>query len=119
MAEVKTWSINKLDFVQLYDMEIPDEASSINCKRFVRTRGRIEGTRPRSMAQQEVEFNKWSQKALSTTVMSISSSLIYLITSCEEPVDVWKRSLRTEYTTEQANVKKAVLQDGDEIRHLF
>ena len=39
--------------------------------------------------QQRINFNKKSQKAFSTIVMSISSSQLYLITSCEEPARAW------------------------------
>ena len=41
------------------------------------------------MVQQEADFKKRSQKAFSTILMSISSSQLYLITSCEEPEDAW------------------------------
>jgi len=56
--------------------------------------GLVDGTeviRDISSAQQEADFKKRSQKAFSTIVMSIhvSSSVLYLITSFEEPVDAW------------------------------
>ena len=35
------------------------------------------------------EFREKSQKALSTIVMVISTPLLYLVTSCEQPKDVW------------------------------
>uniref|UniRef100_A0A1X7TJH6 Reverse transcriptase Ty1/copia-type domain-containing protein n=1 Tax=Amphimedon queenslandica TaxID=400682 RepID=A0A1X7TJH6_AMPQE len=41
------------------------------------------------MPQQEADFRKRSQRALSNLVMSISSSLIYLITTCEDPKAAW------------------------------
>ena len=40
-------------------------------------------------AQQAADFNKKSQKAFSTIVMLISSSQLYLITSCEGPRRAW------------------------------
>ena len=40
-------------------------------------------------AQQKAEFNRKSQKAFSMIVMSISTNQLYLITSCEVPVDAW------------------------------
>ena len=54
--------------------------------------GLVDGTeviRDISSAQQEADFKKRSQKAFSTIVMSISSSVLYLITSFEEPADAW------------------------------
>ena len=40
-------------------------------------------------AQQKAEFNRKSQKAFSMIVMSISTNQLYLITSCEVPLDAW------------------------------
>ena len=40
-------------------------------------------------AQQRADFNKRSQKAFSTMVMSVSLSQLYLITSYEEPRRAW------------------------------
>ena len=37
----------------------------------------------------QTEFREKSQKALSTIVMAISTPLLYLVTSCEQPKDVW------------------------------
>eukprot|EP00731_Ephydatia_muelleri_P036346 Em0239g7a len=39
--------------------------------------------------QQQAEFRKRAQTAFSTLVLSISSSQLYLITSCEEPAPAW------------------------------
>ena len=44
---------------------------------------------PGDSAAQKAEFKKRSQKALSTIVMSVASSQLYLITSCEEPASAW------------------------------
>ena len=40
-------------------------------------------------AQQQVDFNKRSQKAFSTMVMSVSLLQLYLITSYEKPRRAW------------------------------
>eukprot|EP00731_Ephydatia_muelleri_P012155 Em0006g1049a len=39
--------------------------------------------------QQQAEFRKRAQTAFSTLVLSINSSQLYLITSCEEPAPAW------------------------------
>ena len=55
--------------------------------------GFIDGTevlQDDASAQQRADFNKRSQKAFSTMVMSVSSSQLYLITSYEEPRRAWK-----------------------------
>ena len=44
----------------------------------------------RASDQQAADFKKRSRKAFSTIVMSIDSSLIYLITSHEKPTAAWK-----------------------------
>ena len=54
--------------------------------------GFIDGTevlQDEASAQQRAEFNKRSQKAFSTIVMSVSSSQLYLITSYEDPRRAW------------------------------
>ena len=35
------------------------------------------------------EYYEKSQKALSTLIMAVATSQLYLITSCEKPKDVW------------------------------
>ena len=45
--------------------------------------------RMHASAQQRADYNKRSQKAFSTIVMSISSSQLYLITSCEDAARAW------------------------------
>ena len=47
-------------------------------------------------ALQKKEFNKKSQMAFSTIVMAVSSSQLYLITSCERPNDAWG-ALKTQF----------------------
>ena len=62
-------------------------------------------------AQQQADFNKRSQKAFSTIVMSVSSSQLYLITSYEEQRRAWT-ALKNHYERhagEQADTQKAVL----------
>ena len=39
--------------------------------------------------EEREKFQTEQQKAFSTIVMSVSSSLLYLITSCELPKDAW------------------------------
>ncbi len=73
--------------VKLDDMEVPDEAFFVG-EGFVGNRRWVGSFAPES--EQTAEFNKRSQKALANIVMSVSSSLIYLITSCEKPADAWK-----------------------------
>ena len=47
-------------------------------------------------AEQEAAFRKKSQKALSTIVMAVSPSQLYLITSCDTPQQAWE-SLRNHF----------------------
>ena len=54
--------------------------------------GFIDGTeviREGTTAVARTEHQKKAQKALSTLVMAISTSQLYLITSCEKPKDAW------------------------------
>jgi len=88
MPEVDKWSIDKLDssnwMTWIFQM-----------KHLLLARGLwglVDGTevlQDNLSAQQEADFKKRSQKAFSTIVMSISSSVLYLITSFEEPEDAW------------------------------
>lgn len=50
-------------------------------------------------AEARTEFRKKSQKALSTIIMAISTPKLYLVTSCEQPKDVWD-TLRKHYERE-------------------
>ena len=88
MAEVDKWSIDKLDSSNWTTWKF-------QMKHLLLAKGLweiVDGTEVLGVdptAQQESEFKKKSQKAFSTIVMSISASQLYLITSCEEPVEAW------------------------------
>ena len=41
-------------------------------------------------AEARTTFRQKSQKALSTIIMAISTPKLYLVTSCEQPKDVWE-----------------------------
>ena len=60
-------------------------------------------------------------KALSTIIMAISTPKLYLVTSCEQPKEVWD-TLRKHYERETlANklfLKKEILSNGDEGRYV-
>ena len=61
--------------------------------------GLVKGTEElweEATAQQIAAFNKRSQKAFSTMVMVISSSQLYLVTSCAGPIAAW-RALRNRF----------------------
>ena len=80
------------DIVKLDDVEIPDEASSVGERA-------VEGTdvlQDEATTQQIADFNKRSQKAFSTIVVVISSSQLYLVTSCDGPIAAW-RALRNHF----------------------
>ena len=47
-------------------------------------------------AQAQADFRQKSQKAFSTIVLAISTSQLYLVTSCEGPHDAWE-ALRTNF----------------------
>jgi len=88
MSEVDKWSISKLDSSNWMTWKF-------QMKHLLLARGLwglVDGTAvlcDNPSAQQEADFKKRSQKAFSTIVMSISSSVLYLITSFEEPADAW------------------------------
>ena len=88
MADVNKWSIDKTGFRQQANMEF-------QMKHLLLAKGllgivvRTEVVRQNTTAQQEAELKKRSQKAFSTIVMSINSSLLYLITSCEVLTVAW------------------------------
>lgn len=50
-------------------------------------------------AEARTTFRQKSQKALSTIIMAISTPKLYLVTSCEQPKDVWD-TLRKHYERE-------------------
>ena len=86
MGEVDKWSIDKLDSSNWMTWKF-------EIKHLLLAKGlwgivegmEVLGESP--TVQQETDFKKRSQKAFSTIVMSISSSQLYPITSCEEPAD--------------------------------
>ena len=54
--------------------------------------GHVDGTEvlaEDANAQAQAEFRKKSQRAFSTIVLAVSTSQLYLITSCEQPKDAW------------------------------
>ena len=79
MAEVDKWS----RIVELDDLEIPDEAFMLS-KGMWAIKDGTEDLRDNRTATQEAELRIRPQKAFSTIVMSMCSSHLYLITSCEE-----------------------------------
>jgi len=88
MAEVDKWSIDKLDSSNWMTWKFQIKHLLLAKDLW----GFIDGTEvlpEDASAQQAADFNKKSQKAFSTIVMSISSSQLYLITSCEGPRRAW------------------------------
>ena len=90
MAEFDKWSIDKLDSSNwmMWKFQIKHLLLAKDLW------GVVDGTetlQENASAQQRTDFNKKSQKAFSTRVniMSINSSQLYLITSCEEPARAW------------------------------
>lgn len=70
----------KLDYV-----EVPNASGE-------RTRGLVDGTEVLTEAvnaQAQMEFQKRSQKALSSIVMAISAPQLYLVTLCKQPKKAW------------------------------
>uniref|UniRef100_A0A1X7UT02 Uncharacterized protein n=1 Tax=Amphimedon queenslandica TaxID=400682 RepID=A0A1X7UT02_AMPQE len=88
MAEVDKWTIDKPDSSNWM-------AWKFQMRHFLLSKGLwglVDGSevlRENPTPQQEAEFRKRSQRALSNLVMSISSSLIYLITTFEDPKAAW------------------------------
>ena len=88
MAEIDKWSIDKLNSSNRMTWKF-------QIKHLLLVKdlwGLIDGTevlQDDASAQQQADFNKRSQKAFSTMVMSISSSQLYLITLYEEPRRAW------------------------------
>ena len=61
--------------------------------------GLVKGTevfQDEATTQQIADFNKRSQKTFSMIVMAISSSQLYLVTSCDGPIAAW-RALRNHF----------------------
>ena len=88
MADVDKWSIDKLDSSNWITWKFQIKHLLLAKDLW----GIVDGTEvlaENASAQQRTDFNKKSQKAFSTIVMSISSSQLYLITSCEEPARAW------------------------------
>ena len=67
-------------------------------------------------AQEQANYRKKSQKALSAIVMAVSPSQLYLITSCDSPKKAWD-ALRSHFERDTlANkllLKKKILSYGD------
>ena len=53
------------------------------------TWGHVDGTDASTAAR--AEFNKKSQKAISTIIMAISTPQLYLVTSCEQSKEAWDK----------------------------
>ena len=88
MAEFDKWSIDKLDSSNWITWKFQIKHLLLAKDLW----GIVDGTetlQENASAQQQTDFNKKSQKAFSTIVMSINSSQLYLITSCEEPARAW------------------------------
>ncbi len=69
-------------------MEVPDDSFAESEK----TVGLVDGSEMLAAdanAQAKEQFEEHQQKAFSTIVMAISSSQIYLISSCELPDTAW------------------------------
>ena len=98
MAEVDRWSIDKLDASNWMTWKF-------QIKHLLLARGLwglVEGTevlQGEANAQQRADFNKRIQKAFSTVVMAISSTQLYLVTSCEGPAAAW-RALQNHFERE-------------------
>ena len=88
MADIDKWSIEKLDSSNWMTWKFQIKHLLLAKDLW----GFIDGTevlQDDASAQQRTDFNKRSQKAFSTMVMSVSSSQLYLITSYEEPRRAW------------------------------
>ena len=88
MAEVDKWSIDRLDLCNWSTWKF-------QMKHLLLAKGLwdiVDGTevlRENPTAQQKAKFKKRCQKAFSTIAMSVCSSQLYLISSCEEPNEAW------------------------------
>ena len=88
MAEIEKWSIDKLDSSNWMTWKFQIKHLLLAKDLW----GLVDGTevlQDDASAQQQTDFNKRSQKAFSTMVMSVSSSQLYLITSYEELRRAW------------------------------
>ena len=83
MSEVDKWMIDKLDSSNwmTWKFQIKHMLLAKELWGFI---DRAEVLQEKASAQQRADYNKRSQKAFSTIVMSINSSQLYLITSCED-----------------------------------
>ena len=88
MAEIDKWSIDKLDSSNWMTWKFQIKHLLL-AKDLLGLVDGMEVLQDDASAQQWVDFNKGSQKAFSTMVMSVSSSQLYLITSYEEPRRAW------------------------------
>ncbi len=63
-------------------------------------------------------FRDNSQKGLSTIVMGISTALLYLVTSCETPKDVWD-TLRSHFERDTPVIlEEKVLPERNESKYI-
>ena len=88
ISEVDKWMIDKLDSSTWMTWKFQIKHLLLAKELW----GFIDGTevlQENASAQQRADYNKRSQKAFSTIVMSISSSQLYLITSCEDAARAW------------------------------
>ena len=84
--------------------------------------GFVDGTEPipTEAATEEVkaDYRKRSQKAFSVIVLAITSSQLYLVTSCEQPREAWDRGsakpIRARHAGKPAPFEKAIFSIGDE-----
>ena len=88
MADIDKWLIEKLDSSNwmMWKFQIKHLLLAKDLWGFI---DGVEILQDDASAQQQVDFNKRSQKAFSTMIMSVSSLQLYLITSHEEPRRVW------------------------------
>ena len=84
MSEVDKWTIDKLDSSNWMTWKF-----QIKHLLLAKELWGFEVLQENASAQQRADYNKRSQKAFSTIVMSISSSQLYLITSCEDAARAW------------------------------
>ena len=88
MTEIDKWSIDKLDSSNWITWKFQIKHLLLAKDLW----GLVDGTevlQDDASAQQWADFNKRSQKAFSTMVMSVSSLQLYLITSYEELRRAW------------------------------
>ena len=110
MADIDKWSIEKLDSSNwmMWKFQIKHLLLAKDLWGFI---DGTEALQDDASAQQRADFNKRSQKAFSTILMSVSSSQLYLVTSYEEPRRAWTalKNHFVRHAGEQADTQKAVL----------